>query len=113
MSVGADAYPKGTGSGSRTCLAGRRWRCQPHLCHRTRAGEDRVVLPYERLSLPGAIHPAPAVFVTWARRAAGASAPTVGDVAGYHPTGRGGIRHPDCGRFMNRPYGKNTGVDFL
>jgi hypothetical protein len=76
-------------------------------------GEDRVVLPYERLSLPFAIHPTPAVFVTWARRAAGASAPTVGDVAGCHPTGRGGIRYPRRGRFVNCPYGKNTGADFL
>ena len=45
--------------------------CPPHLRHRTRAGEDRVVLPYERLSLPFTIHPAPAVFVTWAWRATG------------------------------------------
>ena len=43
--------------------------CPPHLRHHIRAGEDRVVLPYERLSLPFAIHPTPAVFVTPARRA--------------------------------------------
>ena len=50
--------------------------------------------PTHSLPLPFAVQPAPAVFVTWARRAAEASAPTVSALPFVLHHGLGGIRHP-------------------
>ena len=60
--VGAADYPKGTGSGSRSYLAGRRWR--PAARHPAAITTPPVGLKYPSILPVGAIHESPATPAT-------------------------------------------------
>ena len=106
ITVGRDDYPKGTGSGSRSYLAGRHWR----PARRDGDGFDGVSL----VAGGGTVCHSP---THGNHRHLGTGRRGVGPYGGCRcrlPFTRPWRKSsPRCGRFVNRPYGKITGIGSL